>query len=152
MPSPKRTAVPLFLAAVWCVATLACLMVISALIVGQPRFPLNFGVIRTVGRAGLSVTLLPALVGLSGLLLLARRRSLAATLLAFYSFFWAGVLASGFPAIWNARRSFCLNALNFCIVSPWVSRVTLFALVLPFLLSGVCFYRLLRGRETAALA
>lgn len=141
MPSLRPATVASALAALWTIGTAVFLLVLSSLILLQPRFPLNFGEIRTTGLPGLWVTFLPAVAAVGGLLLLRRSPRSGATLLATYSLFWTSVLSSGFPEIWNARRSFCLNALNFCIISPWVARVTLGGLVLPFLLCGTFYVR-----------
>jgi hypothetical protein len=139
----------LALAFVWTSATIILLLILSALILLQPNFPLNLGFIRTTGRAGLVGTLLPALVGLTGLTLLfmgAMRRK-GALVLACYSGFWAAVFLSGLPSVWYARRSFCLKGLNFCIISPWVAKLTVIGIALPFVLAGICF--LLEARDSA---
>lgn len=117
---------------VWTLASLVVLFVIAVLILRQPNFPLTLGLIRTVGRSGLWVTLLPAISGLFALCLLFIRRRLGAKLLGVYSAFWLGVWLSALPTVWNARRSFCLH--NFCITTPWLGRLTVFALSVPFLL------------------
>jgi len=118
----------------WTLLNLIWLFVIAVLIFREPNFPLNLGLIRTAGRTGLWVTLLPALWGLAAVCLLFIRRKLGAKLLGIYSAFWVGMLLSGLPVIWNARRSFCLNSINFCITTPWLGRLTVFALAVPFLL------------------
>jgi hypothetical protein len=117
-------------------ATIGFLLVLTILIVVQRNFPLNLGLVRTTGRAGLFVSLLPALVGTVGLALLRYKRAAGAMLVAAYSAFWAIVFLGGLPQVWNARQSFCLNALNFCIVSPWIARLTVLAIATPFLLSA----------------
>lgn len=117
----------------WTLASLMWLFVIAVLIFRQPNFPLNIGMIRTAGRAGLWITLLPALWGLVAVCLLFIRRKLGAKLLAIYSAFWVGILLSALPAVWNARRSFCIHD-TFCITTPWLGRLTVFALAVPFLL------------------
>jgi hypothetical protein len=109
------------------------LLGVSAAILQDRNFPLNFGLIRTIGRAGLWITLLPALAGLAGLALLRRSRSIGASLVGLYSLFWAVVAASGLPGIWNASRSFCLQGLNLCITSPWLGRLLLIAIAASFL-------------------
>lgn len=130
------------LAFVWTSATIIMLLVISALIVAQPHFPLNLGVIKTNGLTGLAATLLPAVAGIAGMILFFRpaARRLGAQLLGGYSAFWALIFLSGLPAVWNARRSFCLKSLNFCIISPWVARLTMLSIVLPFALASVAFF------------
>jgi hypothetical protein len=129
------------LAFVWTSATIIMLLVISALIVAQPHFPLDLGVIKTNGLTGLAATLLPAVAGIAGMILFFRpARRLGAHLLGGYSAFWALIFLSGLPAVWNARRSFCLKSLNFCIISPWVARLTVLSIVLPFALASVVFF------------
>jgi hypothetical protein len=115
------------------------------MIAAYPRFPLNLGVIATTGRTGLLVMVPAALAGIAGLLLLRSRRSLGMTLTAMYCAFWAAVFLAGLPRVWNARQSFCLKGLNFCIYSPWVARVTVFAIVAPFLLSA--WWALVQARK-----
>ncbi|HEX9164213.1 MAG TPA: hypothetical protein VF980_21095 [Thermoanaerobaculia bacterium] len=142
-------------AMLWTTATIVMLIVISVLAAIQPRFPLNLGMIRTTGRAGLFVTLLPVAIGVAGMALyFTSARTRGAALLVGYSTLWASVMLSGLPAVWNARRSFCLKGLNFCIISPWVARLTVFAIALPFLAAAVLFlHAALRGtrpRLTAA--
>jgi hypothetical protein len=129
--SVRRALVWLFIS-----ATIVFLLVLAVLIVVQTAFPLNIGVIRTTGRAGLFVSLLPALVATVSLVLLRYKRATGAVLVAAYSAFWAVVFLGGLPQVWNARQSFCLKGLNFCIVSPWVARLTVLAIVIPFLLSA----------------
>ena len=132
--------VRLGLAFIWTLTTLVFLSVISCLIFTKPAFPLNLGFIQTTGRAGLLATVVPAVAGLAGGLWFAARRSSGGLfVLALYSAFWGVVFAGGLPAIWNARRSFCLKGLDFCIISPWVARITLMAIVLPFLLAAISF-------------
>ena len=117
-------------------ATIGFLLVLTVLIVAQTKFPLNIGVVRTTGRAGLFVSLLPALVVTVGLRLLWYKRATGAILVAAYSAFWAIVFLGVLPQVWNARQSFCLKGLNFCIISPWVARLTVLAIATPFLLSA----------------
>jgi hypothetical protein len=114
--------------------TIGFLLVLSALILAQPKFPLSVGMVRTTGRAGLLVSLLPALLGGGGLVLLRSRRKAGALLVAAYSVFWAVVFLAGLPQVWNARQSFCLKGLGFCITSPWIARLTVFAIAAVFLL------------------
>lgn len=112
------------------------LLVLATQIIVQPRFSLDLGFIRTTGRTGLLVTLLPALVGLLGQLSSWRGWFWGAWLAAAYCSFWAVVFLGGLPQVWNVKRSFCLEGLNFCIVSPWVARLTVIALATPFLLAA----------------
>ncbi len=116
----------------WTLASLIWLFIIAVLIFRQPNFPLNLGLIRTAGRTGLWITLLPALWGLAAVCLLFIRRKLGAKLLGIYSAFWVAILLSALPAVWNARHSFCIH--TFCITTPWLGRLTVFALAVPFLL------------------
>jgi len=125
----------LALVLLWTLLTAIWLTVIAVLIFRQPDFPLNLGLIRTTGRIGLLVTLLPALCGLGGMCLLFIRRELGAKLLVIYSAFWTGALLGSLPLIWNASHAFCIH--NFCITTPWVGRLALFVLMTPFLLTAV---------------
>ncbi|HEX7137878.1 MAG TPA: hypothetical protein VF219_08535 [Vicinamibacterales bacterium] len=128
------------LAFVWTHTTIVFLFVVSSLILVKPSFALNLGFIQTTGRVGLLATFVPAVAALAAGLWFAVRRSGGGLLvLAFYSAFWAVVFAGGLPAIWNARRSFCLKGLDFCIISPWVARLTLMSIILPFLLAAIVF-------------
>lgn len=130
----------------WTAVTVVALLVISILILLQPRFPLNFGAIRTTGRMGLLVTLVPSLAAIGGMILWrGSRRRTGAWILTAYSLYWAVVFLSGLPAVWNARRSFCLDALHFCIISPWVARLTVIGIALPFVLAALCWREPLRG-------
>jgi hypothetical protein len=116
--------------------TIGFLVAFTVLIIVQPKFPLNIGLFRTTGRAGLFVTVLPALAGGGGLALLRYQRRIGAILLTAYCAFWASVFLGGLPVVWNAKQSFCLEGLDFCITSPWVARLTIFAIATPFLLSA----------------
>ena len=124
------------LASLFISATIVFLVVITVLIIMQPSFPLNFGFIYTTGRTGLFVTVVPVMVGIVGLALLWSRQRIGAILVATYCAFWAVVFLGGLPRVWNARQSFCLEGLNFCITSPWVARLTVLAIATPFLLSA----------------
>jgi hypothetical protein len=116
----------------WSMLTIVYLLAISVLVLRDGAFPLNFGSIHTTGRTGLWLTLLPSLAGCVALLLALRRVRAGAWLLSIYSLLWTGVLVSGLPAVWNARTSFCTRA--FCITTPWIGRLLLLALAMPFLL------------------
>jgi hypothetical protein len=107
------------------------------------------GIIRTTGLTGLWVTLLPAAVGLVGMILLKRARQTGLALVALYSAFWLAVGASALPTVWNAKRSFCLNGIGFCITSPWLGRIVALTLLTPFLLVALWSCRLLLGRGGA---
>jgi len=108
--------------------------VLTGLILAQPRFPLDVGLIRTTGRSGLFVSLVPAFLGIIGLVLLRFGRAAGAILVAAYSSFWAIVFLAGLPRVWNARQSFCIKSLNFCINSPWIARLAVLAIAIPFAL------------------
>ena len=114
--------------------TAVFLVVVTVLIVGEPNFPLSLGLLRTTGRTGLLLTAVPALIAIIGLVQLSRRRRNGSILVGTYSAFWGVVFLSGLPAVWNARRSFCVS--NFCITSPWVGRLTVIAIAAVFLGSG----------------
>ena len=128
-------------------ATVIFDLVITVMIAIRPGFPLDVGLIRTVGRAGLAVTVPPAVVGLVGLAWLRRRRALGAALVATYSGFCAAVFLGALPRVWNAPRSFCLQGLNFCILSPWVSRLTAVGIAAPFVLTAWWSVRQAKRRE-----
>jgi len=120
------------LALTWSAFTIIFLLVLSVLILRDQRFPLNLGTIKTVGRVGLWVTLLPGLVGLLAVLLVQKGARLGAWLLGIYSLFWTAVLISGLPAVWNAQQSFCTRTI--CITTPWAGRLFVFSLARSFLL------------------
>jgi hypothetical protein len=120
------------LALLWSSLTAFLLMGISFLILRDAKFPLNLGIINTTGRAGLWATLLPGLIGLVAVLLALWHSKIGVRLLGIYSLFWAVVVASGLPAVWNAKRSFCIRTL--CITTPWLGRLMVLALTAPFLL------------------
>jgi hypothetical protein len=120
-------------AIVWLSASLLPLLGLSAAILRRPRFPLDLGLIHLTGRIGLLVTILPALVGLGGLVLLSRFRGVGYGLLALYSVFWAALALGALPMIWNADTSFCLRGLTFCISSSWQARLLLMGIAVAFL-------------------
>jgi hypothetical protein len=134
------------LALLWIVATALALLGISVGILLQPNFPLSFGIIRTIGRTGLWATLLPGLVALTGLALVRVRTSLAAALILAFACYWAIVLSSGLPVVWNATSSFCLNGLGVCITIPWIGRAVLLGLIGAFALTGFWGWSTLRGQ------
>jgi len=82
------------------------------------------------GRASLWPILVPAVIGLIGLVLVLTHVRWGVWLLGAYSLFWAGVLAAGLPAIWNAKTSFCTRTI--CITTHWFGRLLLFALAACF--------------------
>jgi len=124
----------------WTLASFIWLFIIAILIFHQPNFPLNLGLVRTTGRTGLWITLLPALWGMLAVCLLFIRRKLGAKLLGIYSAFWMGILLSALPVVWHARHSFCIRNA-FCITTPWVGRLTVLAFAVPFLLVALWSYR-----------
>lgn len=121
-----------WLALGWSSFTIVLLLRISVLILGDSKFPLNVGIIKTTGRAGLWATLLPSLIGLAAVALVLWHSRLGLRLLGIYSLFWTAIVVSALPAVWNAKRSFCIR--TFCITTPWLGRLLVFALAMPFLL------------------
>jgi len=71
----RLSAVAFVLAVLWTTATLSYLLVVSALILRQPRFPLSLGFVHTIGVSGLWITLFPAAAAVAGLALWARHRA-----------------------------------------------------------------------------
>ena len=132
-----------WLALTWSATTTMYLVVVSVVIIRDASFHLNVGVINLTGRAALWPILLPASIGLVGLLLVLCRVRWGLWLLGTYSLFWAGVLAAGLPAIWNAKTSFCTRTI--CITTPWIGRLVLFALATCF--SLVAFWIHLNARQ-----
>ena len=133
-------------AVVVCVIASGLLLIgIGAMIMAQANFPLNFGLIHTVGRTGLWATFVPGLVGLGGLVLVAGRRRFGGALLVLYSLYWVALAVSGLPSVWNAKASFCLRGLNFCITSPWLARGLLFAIAALFILIAFWSFRRAAG-------
>ena len=135
------------LAVSWSLFTAVWLVVIAVGILTKPGFPLGLGPLRTTGLDGLWLTLLPASLAIGGALLFESRNRLAAGLLVTYSVFWAAVVASALPFVWNARSSFCLSGLGACITSPWLGRLATMALLSAFALAGLWFGRVLSGRK-----
>ena len=133
MPGSVGSRVYRWVVLLWSAFTAVYLLVISALIFRDARFPLNLGLIRTSGRAGLWVTLLPGVVGVLALLLILMRARVGAFLLGAYSLFWTVVLGFTLPGIWNARSSFCTQTM--CIRTPWIARLLVLALATPFVLA-----------------
>ncbi len=80
----------------------------------------------------MEATVLPALIGLGAVVLVLWHSRLGSRLLGIYSLFWTVVVASALPAVWNAKRAFCIR--TFCVTTPWLSRLLVFALATPFLL------------------
>lgn len=132
-----RHVIAKLLSLLWIAGTAMLLLGLSVLIVKQRDFPLNFGLVRARGLDGLWATLLPGLVGLAGAVLVRSKRTMGAGLVALYSGYWTILLASGIPVVWNAKSSFCLNALGICITVPWIGRAVVLGLVSAFALTGV---------------
>jgi hypothetical protein len=132
---------------IWSLLTISLLFGISVMVMSQPSFPLNLGLVQTTGRPGLWIILLPALAGFSGVLLMRHFRRLGEGLLGMYSIFWGAMIAGALPVVWNAQSSFCIESLKFCITSPWVGRLMAIGVAAPFLLVGYwCLRRM--GGET----
>lgn len=145
----KRHRVCQALALFWSAGSGILLLGIALGILTQPTFPLSLGLIRTTGLAGLWATLLPAVVGLGGVVLLRRSYRLGAGLILIYSAFWVLLLASGLPLVWNAESSFCLDGLGVCITGPWLGRLAAMSLLTSFLLVGIWSWRVLTGGDRA---
>lgn len=126
------------LALIWSATTILYLLVLSVVIVHDASFRLDIGVIKMTGRSALWPVLLPAVIGLAGLILLLWQVRWGAWLLGAYSSFWAGTLIAGLPAIWNAKTSFCTRTI--CITTPWLGRLLLFALAACFFLVALWIY------------
>jgi hypothetical protein len=128
----------LALAVLWTAFTVVTLGVITAMIVTEPAFPLGLGVIRTRGLAGLWITVPSILLGIVGLLLLAKRRTIAARFLLLYSVVWTITLVPGMlselPTIVRHPLAYCANGT--CM--PWVIKV---GITLAFFLSSVWYAR-----------
>lgn len=132
------------LALVWSWFSVIYLLVISALIVQDAAFPLRLGKINTVGRTGLWITLVPAVIGIAALLLVSIRIRLGGRLLSIYALFWTAVLGAGLPVVWNAQTSFCTR--TFCIRTPWIGRTLLLALAGAFVSVAIWSWREARGK------
>lgn len=130
----------------WVTGSAVFLLFVAVGVLTQPSFPLGLGLIRTTGLAGLWLTLVPAAVGLAGAVLARGHGRLGPGLVLAYSAFWSLVLASGLPSVWNAKESFCLKGLGFCITSPWIGRLAALGVLTPFLLVGAWAWRRLVGR------
>lgn len=130
MARPARWEAGRWSALFWLAASTIYLVVLSALICGNARFPLNLGAIRTTGRAGLWITVAPAIAGMAAFLLVVFRVRAGSLVLGAYCGFWTVVLACGLPWIWNARESFCTSTM--CIRTPWIGRLVVIGLMTPF--------------------
>jgi hypothetical protein len=132
----------------WLAGSSVYLLVLSAVICGNARFPLKLGAIKTTGRTGLWLTLVPALAGFLALGLVLFRIRAGAFILGVYCAFWTAVLASVLPFVWNARQSFCTSTM--CIRTPWIGRLLVFGLMTPFAIVALWARReFARLRQTA---
>jgi hypothetical protein len=122
------------LVSTWIVVTALPLLGITLGILMEPGFPLGLGLVRTRGLTGLWVSLLPAVVGVAGVVLLRWSRRVGAGLILAYSAFWAVLLAGMLPVVWNAESSFCLRGLGVCITAAWLGRLVVLVLLAAFLL------------------
>jgi hypothetical protein len=116
------------LAVIWLLASAVLLAGITIHIFGEPGFPLGLGLIQTRGLPGLWATLVPATIGLTGLMLIRRANRLGAGLLLVYSAFWGLILGSLAAILWS--RS-------------WVPQLVVLGLLAPFVLIGVWSWRVL---------
>jgi hypothetical protein len=133
----------------WTIASSLPLLAIALGILTQPGFPLGLGIIRIRGLTGLWATLVPAVVGVAGVVLLHRRsRRVGAALILSYSGFWSVLLAGMLPVVWNAESSFCLRGLGMCITAAWLGRLAVLGLLTPFLLVCAWCWRTLRAART----
>jgi hypothetical protein len=130
-----RSRVARWSALLWLAISAIYLLVLSVLICGDPRFPLNLGAIRTTGLTGLWITLAPAIAGFLAFFLLLFRIRTGAIVLGAYCWLWIAVLASGLPWVWNARESFCTHTI--CIRTPWIGRLLVLGLVTPCLMVAI---------------
>ncbi len=128
----------------WIVLTALPLLGITAGILAEPGFPLGLGIIRTRGLTGLWFSLLPAVVGLAGVVLLGRPGRAGPALTLAYSAFWVVVLAGMLPMVWNAESSFCLRGLGVCITAAWIGRLIVLSLLSVFV--GVSTWSVRRAR------
>ena len=104
-------------------------------IFGNPRFSLNLGAIRTTGRTGLWMTLVPTIAGCLAFFLVLFRIRAGAIVLGAYCGFWTAVLAFGLSSVWNARESFCTPTM--CIRTPWIGRLLVCGLTTPFAIMAI---------------
>lgn len=119
----------------WLAISTIYLLVLSVLICGDSRFPLNLGAIRTTGRAGLWITLAPAIAGFLAFFLVVFRIRAGAIVLGAYCWLWIAVLACGLPWVWNASESFCTHTM--CIRTPWIGRLLVLGLMTPCVMVAI---------------
>jgi hypothetical protein len=130
MAHPIESRIARWSALAWLAVSSIYLLGLSVVICGNARFPLTLGAIKTTGRTGLWLTLVPAIAGLAALGLLLFRERAGAMALGVYCAFWIVVLAGVLPFVWNARQSFCTATM--CIRTPWIGRLLVFGLMTPF--------------------
>jgi hypothetical protein len=147
MARSVRSEIGRWSALLWLAVSTIYLLVLSALIIGNSQFPINLGAIRTTGRAGLWVTLAPAIAGCLAFFLVLFRNRAGTIVLGAYCGLWMIVLACGLPWVWNARESFCTRTV--CIRTPWIGRLLLFGLITPFaLVANWAMHEFARLRQT----
>jgi hypothetical protein len=128
----------LALTVLWTTFTVVFLGVITVVIVKEPAFSLGLGLIRTIGLAGLWITVPSILLGTAGLAMLMTRRAIGARVLLLYSFIWTLILLPGMlsrlPAIVRHPIAYCTSGT----CTPWIIKV---AITLAFVLSTVWYAR-----------
>jgi hypothetical protein len=135
---------------VWIIVTALPLLGITFGILLEPGFPLGLGVVQTRGLTGLWVSLLPAVVGIVGVVVLSWSSRVGAGLILVYSAFWALLLAGMLPVVWNVQSSFCLRGLGVCITGAWLGRLVVLGLLAAFVLvSGWCLRRVRTAGEAS---
>jgi hypothetical protein len=153
MARSLRSEIGRWSALLWLAVSTIYLLVLSVLILGNARFPLNLGAIRTTGRTGLWMTLVPAIAGCLAFFLVLFRIRAGAIVLGAYCGFWLAVLAYGLPWVWNARESFCTRTM--CIRTPWIGRLIVFGLMTPFAVVAIWakreFARLCQPEQRASI-
>lgn len=135
MARSLRSEIGRWSALLWLAISTTYLLVLSVLIAGNAQFPLNLGAIRTTGRTGLWVTLVPAIAGSLAFFLLWLRIRAGALVLGAYCGFWTVILVCGLPWVWNARETFCTRTV--CIRTPWIGRLLVIGLMTPFVIVAI---------------
>jgi len=131
----------------WTLVSALPLLAIAVGILSRPDFPLGLGFIRTRGLAGLWCSLLPAVVGIAGVVLLRSWPRVGAGLILGYAAFWCVVLAGLLPVVWNTESSFCLRGLGLCITAAWLGAAVILGLLALFMLVVVWSWRSLKAGE-----
>jgi hypothetical protein len=135
MAHSVRSKIARWSALLWLAISAIFLLVLSVLICGDAQFPLTLGAIKTTGRAGLWLTLAPAIAGLLACFLVVFRMRAGAIVLGAYCWFWIAVLAYVLPWVWNARQSFCTHTM--CIRTPWIGRLLVLGLMTPCVMVAI---------------